>query len=115
MEEVDKQIASLDKQVAVLREGLAGVSKGILETGKSLEKALELQAASYDKQLVTLSDGYEKQAGRESLYVTREAWELQNSKIDDWRRSIDRLVWIAMGAGLIGGGLVAGIVRAAVK
>ena len=92
---------SLICEIAVLKERLA-----------STAEAIKKQAIEYERRLQELNHAHQQQMDRNAQYVSREAWEIYNGKMDDWRREVDRWRWISIGAGCAGGGGVALLLKA---
>lgn len=102
---------SIEITVAVLEERI-----------RNLDKALELQAREYSRRLEELNHSHQQQVDRNAMYVSRESWELSNKELNKaleiraqenavWQRAVDRWRWISVGAGVAGGGIIAGLTR----
>ncbi len=88
----------------------------------ALKESIVLQAREYERRLSELNYAHQNQLDRNEQYVSRESWEIKNAAneraiseryalIDEWRRSIDKWMYISIGAGITGGGLMALVVR----
>ena len=91
---------SAEIKIAVLESLLQGLRENIA-----------LQAKEYERRLTELNHAHQNQIDRNAQYVSREAWELKLSEQESWRREVDRWRWIAVGAGIAGGGLTAIVTR----
>ena len=97
---LQQKIHELEVEVSILRTKL-----------ESSETTRSLQAVEYERRLQELNHNLRDQHERNALFVSRESWDIHNSKMDDWRRSIDQWRWISVGMGAASGGAMALLAR----